>query len=105
VVQLVRGDFAARNGAALDGYVKALREAEAFVQNPANFPALLKIAQDTFKINAPGGDKVLEISLRNNLASFRVDVRPQAIQHIAQYMHANGQIDKVVDTSKMLQLR
>jgi NitT/TauT family transport system substrate-binding protein len=105
VVQLVRGDFAAKNGAALDGYVKALREAEAFVKNPANFPALLKIAQDTFKINAPGGDKVLEISLRNSLASFRVDVQPQAIQHIAQYMHANAQIDKVVDTSKMLQLR
>lgn len=105
VVQLVRADFAAQNGAALDGYVKALREAETFLKNPANFPALLKIAQDTFKITAPGGDKVLEVSLRNNLTSFRVDVDPKALQHIAQYMHSNAQVDKVLDTSKMLQLR
>jgi NitT/TauT family transport system substrate-binding protein len=105
VVQLVRADFAAKNGAALDGYVKALREAEAFAQNPANFASLLKIAQDTFKITAPGGDKVLEISLRNSMPSFRVDADPKALQHIANYMHGNGQIDKVVDTSKMLQLR
>lgn len=105
VVQVVKGDFAAKNAAALDGYVKALREAEAIVQNPANAAALLKIAQDTFKITAPGGDQILQISLRNNLPSFKVDVDPKALQHIAEYLHRNGQIDKVVDTSKLMQLR
>lgn len=102
VVQVVRGDFAAKNAAALDGYVKALREAEVFTQNPANFPALFKIAQDTFKITSEGGDKVLEVALRSSLPSFRVDVDPKALQHVAGYMHRSGQIDKVVDTSKLL---
>lgn len=102
VVLVTRADYLAKNSAALKGFERALREAEALAQNPANFGAMFKIAEETFKINAPGGDKVLEVSLRNNLKSFKFDVDPKALQHIAEYMHRGGQIDKVVDTSKLL---
>lgn len=102
VVLVVRADYLAKNAAALKGFERALREAEALAQNPANFAAMLKIADETFKITAPGGDKVLEVSLRNNLKSFKFDVDPKALQHIAEYMHRGGQIDKLVDTSKLI---
>lgn len=105
VVQVVRADYAAKNAVALDGFGKAMREAEVIAQNPANFAALLKIAQDTFKITAPGGDQILEISLRNSVPSFKFSVDAKALQHIADYLRRNGQIDKAVDTSKLLQLR
>jgi NitT/TauT family transport system substrate-binding protein len=105
VVQVVRTDFAAKNSAALDGFARAMREAEVIVQNPASFAAMFKIAQDTFKISAPGGDQVLEVALRNSLPSFKFPVDAKALQHIAEYMRNNAQIDKVVDTSKLLQLR
>ena len=42
---------------------QALREAEALAQNPANFAAMLKIADETFKISAPGGDKVAHFAV------------------------------------------
>lgn len=102
VVLVAKSDYLAKNGTALRGFERALREAEAIAQNPANFGAMLKIAEETFKISAPGGDKVLEVSLRNNLKSFKFDVDPKALQHIAEYMHRGGQIDKLVDTSKLL---
>lgn len=102
VVMAVRADYAAKNAAALQGFERAMREAEAIAQNPANDAAMFKIAQDTFKINAPGGDKILEITLRNNLKSFKYEVDAKALQHIASYMHSGGQIDKLVDTGKLL---
>jgi len=102
VVLVAKSDYLAKNAAAVKGFERALRDAEALAQNPANFGAMLKIADETFKINAPGGDKILEVALRNNLKSFRFDVDPGALQHIAEYMHRGGQIDKLVDTSKLL---
>lgn len=101
-VQVMRADFLAKNAAAARAYERAMREAEAFVLNPANFEAALKIGNDTFKIAAPGGEKVLEISLRNAVAGMKYDVDPKAVQHIAKYMHENGQIDKLFDTSKLV---
>lgn len=102
VVLVARTDWATRNPAAVQGFERAMREAEAIAQNPANFAAMYRIAADTFKINAPGGDKILEVSLRNSLKSYRFDVDPKALQHIAEYMHRGAQIDRLVDTGKLL---
>ncbi|AMO23685.1 hypothetical protein GCM10027034_37220 [Ramlibacter solisilvae] len=104
-LQVVRSDWAAKNPKVADAYGRAMREAEALAQNPANFPAMLKIAQDTFKIEAQGADKVIEIALRNSLPGYRYSVEPKALQHVAEYMQRSGQIDKLVDTSKLLLAR
>lgn len=104
-VMIVTADFAQKHAKAVDGFGKAMREAEAIAQNPANFGAMLKIAQDTFKINAPNGEQILEVSLRNSMPSFRYEIVPAALQHAAEYMNRTGQIDKVVDTSKLLLAR
>jgi len=101
-VQVVRTDFLHKNPKAIEGYQRAMGEAGDFVQNPANFAALLRIAQETFKISTPNGDQVLEVAVRNSIPSMRFPVDPKALQHAAQYMHRTGQIDKVVDTSKLL---
>lgn len=102
VVQIVGAEFAAKNPKAIAAYRAAMREAEAIVQKPDNYPAVLKIAQDTFKINAPGGEKILDVALRNAIPGLRFEVDPKALQHAAQYMQQTGQIDKTVDTSKLL---
>lgn len=102
MVTVMRGDYIAANPDVVTAYIKAMTEAEAIVQNPANFAAMLKIARDTFKITTAGGDKVLEIALRNTLSAYHFPVDPAALQHIAKYNFQNKQIDKVVDTSKLL---
>ena len=103
----VRGDFAQKKGPALDAFAKAMRESEAFIQNPANFNALLKIINDTYKIEGPTGALAVETSLRNATMGgglgFSLD--PKALQAAADYLHKTAQIDKTVDTAKLLQLR
>lgn len=101
----VRGDFSQKNGAALDSFAKAMRESESFVQDPANFAAVLKIINDTFKIDGPAGAAAIEISLRNSISSVRFALDTQSLQHAADYLHNTQQIDKSFDTSKILQLR
>ena len=103
----VRGDFAQKKGPTLDAFAKAMRESEAFIQNPANFSALLKIINDTFKIEGPAGALAVETSLSNATMGgglgFSLD--PKALQAAADYLHKTAQIDKTVDTAKLLQLR
>lgn len=102
MLQVVRDEFLQKNSKAIEGYRRAMIEASEFAQNPANFAALLKIAQDTFKINVPNGDQILEVSLHNSLPSLQFPVDPKALQDTARYMQRTGQISKVVDTSTLL---
>lgn len=104
-LMMVKADYAQKNAQALAAFGKAMDEAEVFTQNPANFPFLLKLAQETFKINVPNGDKILEVALRNSLPSFRYGVKPEALQHAAEYMQRTGQIDKLVATSNLMLAR
>jgi len=105
VVLVGRADYTAKNAKTLDAFAAAMREAEAFIQAPANYAAVLKVAQDTARINAPGGDQILDISLRNGLPTFRFALDAAALQHAAEYLHRTGQVDKLVDTSRLMQLR
>lgn len=101
----VRGDFAQKKGATLDAFAKAMRESEAFIQNPANFAAVLKVANDTFKIEGPAGAAAVETSLRNSISGTRFSMDAKAFQYSADYLYSTQQIDKNFDTSKVLQLR
>ncbi|MDZ7854680.1 ABC transporter substrate-binding protein [Sphaerotilus sp.] len=105
VVLAVRADYTVKNTKALDALAGALREAEAFIQAPANYAAVFKIAQETGKINIPSGDQILDFSLRTGLPSYRFALEPAALQHAADYLHRTGQVDKLVDTARLLQLR
>jgi NitT/TauT family transport system substrate-binding protein len=105
VVLVTRADYTAKNAKALEAVAGALREAEAFIQTPANYQAVFKIAQETGKINVPGGDQIMDFSLRNGISGYRFALDPAALQHAADYMHRSGQVDKVVDTARLLHLR
>ena len=61
-----------------------------------------RFALTNFKINAPNGDKVLEVTLRNAVSSFQFAVDPKALQHAADYMQRSGQISQKVDTAPLL---
>jgi len=101
----VRGDFAQKKGPTLDAFAKAMRESEAFIQNPANFNAVLKVINDTFKIEGPAGAAAIEASLRNSIGGSRFALDAKALQASADYLSNTQQIDKTFDTSKILQLR
>ena len=101
----VRGEFSQKKGPTLDAFAKAMRESEAFIQNPANFNAVLKVINDTFKIEGPAGAAAIEASLRNSIGGSRFALDAKALQASADYLSNTQQIDKTFDTSKILQLR
>ncbi len=82
-----------------------MRESEAFIQTPANFAAVLKVINDTFKIEGPAGAAAVEASLRNSIGGSKFSLDPKALQHAADYLFNTKQIDKSFDTSKILGLR
>jgi hypothetical protein len=47
----------------------------------------------------------VETSLRNSINGARFTLDPKALQAAADYLHRTAQIDKSVDTGKLLQLR
>lgn len=101
----VRSEFAQKKGAVLNAFANAMRESETFIQNPANFNAVLKIVNDTFKIEGPAGASAVEASLRNSIGGSRFALDPKALQAAADYLYRTAQIDKTLDTGKILQLR
>ena len=80
----------------------AMNEAADYAREPAHFDALLKVAQDSFRINTPGGDRILEVALRNAIPSMQFAVDPKALQHAARYLQRTGQISRLIDTAPLL---
>jgi hypothetical protein len=66
---------------------------------------VLKVINDTFKFEGPAGAAAMEISLRNSISGTKFSMDTKAFQAAADYLHTTQQIDRVVDTSKILQLR
>jgi NitT/TauT family transport system substrate-binding protein len=79
-----------------------MKDTEAFMQNPANGDAVLKVAQDTFKIDLPKGGEVVAAVLKTTLTAYRFAMDPKAVQAAADYLLANKQLDKPLDTRRLI---
>jgi NitT/TauT family transport system substrate-binding protein len=101
-VLVVRGDLLQKRPRAAAGFIAAMKDAEAFMQNPANWDATLKVAQDSFKIDVPKGSDVVTAVLKTSLSAYRFSLDPKSVQAAADYLLASKQLDKAVDTSRLL---
>lgn len=55
-----RQDYIDQNPQVIEAVIKAVKDADAFINAPANFKEVLKIAESYFKFDFPKGDAVLE---------------------------------------------
>ena len=92
----------AKSPQVVDGLIAAAKEAEAFIQNPANFPEALKIAKSYFEFKMPKGDEVMEASLKVAVPAYKAGVSRAALKQIAANMLAMKQIPAPFDTSKIV---
>lgn len=102
---IVRADFAQKKSAALDAFAKAMRESEAFIQDTKNYDAVLKVVNDTFKIEGPAGAAAVDASLKASLSGVRFTIDPKALQYAADYLVLTKQMNANFDTKKILQQR
>lgn len=104
-VLAIRGDLLQKRPQAAAGFAAAMKDAEAFIQNPANWDASLKVALETFKIDIPKGTEVVTAVLKTSLPAYRFSLDPKAVQAAADYLLATKQLDKALDTSRLLHIK
>lgn len=77
--------------------ITAAKEAELFINNPANFDEVLKIGQQYFKFDMPKGDEVLASVLRGAVqtGAYRASINRKAIQAELDLLLAVKMIDKM----------
>ncbi len=101
-VLTVRNDYLLKKPQAVAGFVAAMKENEAFMQNPANCDAVLKVSLDTFKIEIPKGPEVVAAVLKTSLPAYRFAMDAKSVQAAADYRLASKQLEKAFDTNRLV---
>jgi hypothetical protein len=72
-------EYIDRNPHVIDAVIRAVKDADAFINVPANFEEVTKITQQFFKFDMPKGDEILAHSLKLAIDAntYRFTARPQ----------------------------
>ena len=86
----------------VDSLIAAAKDAEIFLQNPANFDEALQIAKTFFRFDLPRGDEIMEASFRRTLPTLRTSIDRSALSQIATNMLTMKQIDAPFDATRLV---
>ncbi len=97
-------DYIDKNPHVIEAVIKAVKDADAFINNPANFNEALKIAEQYVKFEMPKGDEVLAANMRSAIASnnYRAAIDRKAVQAGLNMLIATKQIEKAVPLSELI---
>ncbi|WP_441260633.1 ABC transporter substrate-binding protein [Bradyrhizobium sp. 521_C7_N1_3] len=99
---VVTEEMAEEKPQVVDALIAAARDAESFVQDPANFDEALRIAKSFFRFDLPQGDEIMELSFRRILPTLRIPIDRSALNQIAENMLTMRQIDAPFDTARLV---
>lgn len=99
---VVRQEMIDDSPQAIDAILKALKDAEAFLQDPRNFNEVKAISMRFFKLEIPEGDAITEAALHANMPGFRVGIRRSAVKATVDLMVHQKVIQQPVETEKLL---
>ena len=97
-------DYIDRNPQVIEAVIKAVRDADAFINNPANFEEVVKVAESFFKFDMPKGDEVLRMALRiaNEANTYRAAINRNAIKAALDFMVETKQTEKAPPVSDLV---
>jgi NitT/TauT family transport system substrate-binding protein len=97
-------EYIDRNPHVIDAVIRAVKEADAFINLPANNAEVSRIAQQFFRFDMPKGDEVLERALRVAIDSgtYRSSIDRKAIQASLDLLLETKQIEKAAPLSELL---
>ena len=81
---------------AIAAVIAAVKDADAFINNPANFEALMKVAERFFKFEMPKGDEVLRASLRTAVEAraYTAAINRNSVKAGLEFLVETHQLDK-----------
>jgi NitT/TauT family transport system substrate-binding protein len=86
----------------IDALIAAGKDAEIFLQDPANFDETLKIAKSFFTLDLPRGQEIMAVSLKRTIPTFRAPINRSALKQIADNMLSMNQVDVPFDTTRLV---
>jgi NitT/TauT family transport system substrate-binding protein len=86
----------------VEAFVETARDAEAFMQNAANFDDVAKIANNYFKFDLPNGEGLMTATLRRGLPGYKVSISRPALKAAADYMYETKQITAPFDYTTLI---
>lgn len=99
---VVRQDYIDQNPHVVQAIIKVAQEAEAFIQNPANFDEVVKIALTYFKFDMPNGDMLMAATLKQAIPAYKAPISRKAAKSIADYLHSTKQIEAPFDSTRLI---
>jgi NitT/TauT family transport system substrate-binding protein len=99
---VVTQEMAEKKPHVVDALIAAAKDAEIFLQDPANIEEALRIAKSFFSFDLPKGDEIMEVSFRRTLPTLRAPISRSALKQIADNMLAMKQIDAPFDTTRLV---
>ncbi len=102
--QVFTQDYIDRNPHVIEAVIKAVKDADAFINNPANFEELAKIAETYFKFEMAKGDEVLREALRRAAIAkaYSAAINRNAVKAGLDFLIENKQIDKAPPVSEFV---
>ena len=102
--QVFTQEYIDKNPHVIDAVIKAMKDADTFINNPANFDELMKIAQQYFKFDMPKGDEILKAAMHvaNDANTYHAAINRKAIQAGLDMLLATKQIEKAVPLSDLI---
>jgi len=97
-------DYIDRNPNVIEAVIKAMKDADVFINNPANFEEVVKIAETYFKFDMPKGDEVLRASLKVALSvrAYSAAINRSSVAAGLDFLVVTGQLDKAPPVSEFV---
>ena len=94
--------YAEANPQVVEAVRAAAKDAEAWLQDPANFDELVAIVRQDFEIQLERGDEILEQAVRNALPGYKTGFDPEGVKGAAQFAATLKMADRVVGYDEMV---
>jgi NitT/TauT family transport system substrate-binding protein len=94
--------YIVENPHVIEAIKAAAQDAEAWVQDPANFDALVELVKSTFEIKLDNGDQILAQAVRNALPGLHTKFDPEGVRGAAKFAATLKMADRIVEYDEMI---
>lgn len=97
-------EYIDKNPHVIDAVIRAVKDADAFINEPANFKEVAAIAERFFKFDMPKGEEILATALKNAIdaKNYRASIDRKAIQAGLNLLLETKQIERAVAISDLI---
>jgi NitT/TauT family transport system substrate-binding protein len=97
-------DYIDRNPHVVDAIIRVFREADAFINNPANFEEVIQITRKYYRLDIPKGDEVIRYSIKLAIESKNYVARLDrtALQAQLDFMVETKMVEKLPPLSSFV---